>query len=70
MERERGLKHLCNQSLEEKETTKRELVEAQQNIARQREALEYYAHVYVAHERLEEWDNGKRARAALEGAQS
>ncbi|MEK4187753.1 MULTISPECIES: hypothetical protein [Paenibacillus] len=46
------------------------LVEAQQIITRQREALEYYAHVYVAHERLEEWDNGKRARAALEGEES
>ena len=37
LERERGLKRLCNQSLEEKETTKHELVEAQQTIAQQLE---------------------------------
>ncbi|OME55581.1 hypothetical protein BSK59_14000 [Paenibacillus odorifer] len=43
MERERGLKHLCNQSLEEKERANRELAEAQQTIARQREVLEFYA---------------------------
>ncbi|KAA1180672.1 hypothetical protein [Paenibacillus sp. B2(2019)] len=63
-------KHFEAERTKEAQSINRQLAEAQQTISRQREALEYYAHVYVAHERLEEWDNGKRARAALEGAQS
>ncbi|MEK4108152.1 hypothetical protein NST28_29215 [Paenibacillus sp. FSL R10-2791] len=42
LERERGLKHLCNQSLEEKERANRELAEAQQTIARQQKVIEWY----------------------------
>jgi chromosome segregation ATPase len=73
LERERGLKYLCNQSFEEKERANRELVEAQQTIARQEEALEFYEEPGNYLEHIIGWgpkipvlqDGGKRAYAAL-----
>ncbi|MEK8206983.1 hypothetical protein NST41_15420 [Paenibacillus sp. FSL L8-0696] len=79
LERERGLKYLCNQSFEEKARANRELAEAQQTIARQRKALEFYAtqgnhkwsHTYDETGEVEEIaskvanDRGRIAQAAL-----